>query len=175
MSPVSVATAEAEQVHRLLRASGQTVATAESLTGGLLAAALTDRGGASSIFRGGLVVYATDLKATVAGVPQPVLDAHGPVSPQTAMALATGARERLGATYGLSTTGVAGPERQDGIDVGTVYLGLAGPGQAPVARRLTLAGDREEIRRNTVVTALQWLGSTLERLGESVSDGESVT
>lgn len=149
-------------IHRRLRERQETVACAESLTGGLLAAALTDRSGASSVFRGGVVVYATDTKATLAGVPPEVLAEHGPVSEPTARALAAGIRERLGATYGLATTGVAGPDQQDGIAVGTVYLGLAGTGQPVRVRRLELAGDRGQIRRNTVVTALQWLSSTVE-------------
>lgn len=150
------------RIHRLLREQAATVACAESLTGGLLAAALTDPSGASSVFRGGLVVYATDTKATLAGVPESVLAEHGPVSEPTARALAAGVRDRLGATYGLATTGVAGPDSQDGIAVGTVYLGLAGTGQPVRVRRLALTGDRTQIRRNTVVTALQWLSSTLE-------------
>jgi PncC family amidohydrolase len=93
-----------------LVAVGATVAVAESLTGGLLTAALTEPAGASKAVRGGLVVYATDLKATLAGVPVPLLHAEGAVSPDVAGALAAGARDRLGATYGLGVTGVAGPD-----------------------------------------------------------------
>jgi nicotinamide-nucleotide amidase len=101
-----------------LKARGETVAVAESLTGGLLAATIVDVPGASAAFRGGLIVYATDLKATLAGVPLPLLDAHGPVDPSVAAALAAGARERCGADWGISTTGVAGPEPQAGQPVG---------------------------------------------------------
>lgn len=154
--------AASARVHGLLARQRATVATAESLTGGMVAAALTDRSGASAVFRGGLVVYATDLKALLAGVPGDLLAAHGPVSGPTAAALAAGVRERLGATYGLATTGVAGPDRQDGMEVGTVFLGLAGAGPEPLVRRLALAGDRDRIRHETVAAALNWLADTLE-------------
>ena len=107
---------------RELCGTGETLAVAESLTGGLLAATLVDVPGASQVFRGGLVVYATDLKATLAGVPAELLDERGPVDPDVAVALADGARERCGADWGLATTGVAGPDPQDGMAVGTVYV-----------------------------------------------------
>jgi nicotinamide-nucleotide amidase len=143
-----------------LVAAGATVAVAESLTGGQLTAALTEPAGASNAVRGGLVVYATDLKATLAGVPVPLLDAEGPVSPDVAGALAAGARDRLGATYGLGVTGVAGPDPQGGCPVGTVYVGLAGPGGGGV-RRLSLSGDRAAIRAATVDAALAELLAAL--------------
>ncbi|HEY2174683.1 MAG TPA: CinA family protein [Mycobacteriales bacterium] len=156
----------ADQVHVVLRARDQTVAVAESLTAGLLSAALTDTPGASSTFRGGLVVYATDLKASLAGVPGPLLDAQGPVSPDVAAALAAGTRTRLGATWGLAVTGVAGPDEQDGVAVGTVFVGIAGPDQPAGAgsgavRALHLAGDRAEIRRQAVLGALEVLAGAL--------------
>jgi nicotinamide-nucleotide amidase len=156
----------AEQVHVVLRARNQTVAVAESLTAGLLSAALTDTPGASSTFRGGLVVYATDLKASLAGVPGPLLDAQGPVSPDVAAALAAGTRTRLGATWGLAVTGVAGPDEQDGVAVGTVFVGIAGPDQPAGAGSgavlaLHLAGDRVEIRRQAVLGALEVLAGAL--------------
>ncbi len=156
----------AEQVHAALRAREQTVAVAESLTAGLLSAALTDTPGASNTFRGGLVVYATDLKASLAGVPGPLLDAQGPVSPDVAAALAAGTRTRLAATWGLAVTGVAGPDEQDGVAVGTVFVGLAGPDQpagvgSGAVRALHLAGDRAEIRRQAVLGALEVLASAL--------------
>jgi nicotinamide-nucleotide amidase len=141
------------QVLDALVAAGATVAVAESLTGGLLTAALTEPAGASNAVRGGIVVYATDLKATLAGVPVPLLDAEGPVSPDVAGALAAGARDRLGATYGLGLTGVAGPDSQGGRPVGTVYVGLAGPGGGTVTT-LTLSGDRRAIRAAAVDAAL---------------------
>jgi nicotinamide-nucleotide amidase len=144
-----------------LRSRGETLATAESLTGGLLAATIVDVPGASRVFRGGLVVYATDLKASLAGVPAPLLDAHGPVDPSVAAALAAGARERCDADWGLATTGVAGPDPQDGHPVGRVYVAVAGPGE-PVVKQLDLAGDRAAIRLATVAETLALLAAALE-------------
>jgi nicotinamide-nucleotide amidase len=151
----------ATEVVRRLRGRRETFAVAESLTGGLLAATIVDVPGASLVFRGGLVVYATDLKATLAGVPPELLAAHGPVHPDVAAALAAGARARCGADWGLGTTGVAGPDPQDGVPVGTVYLGLAGPDGTREVRRLDLAGDRPAIRRATVTAALDLLTGAL--------------
>jgi nicotinamide-nucleotide amidase len=149
-----------------LVAADATVAVAESLTGGLLTAALTEPAGASRAVRGGLVVYATELKAILAGVPVPLLAAEGPVSPDVAAALAAGARDRLGATYGLGVTGVAGPDPQGGRPVGTVFVGLAGPGHGAV-RELSLTGDRSAIRAAAVTAALDLLLSALrERVAE---------
>lgn len=143
----------------LLKERGETVATAESLTGGLVGAALTDVPGVSAVYRGGVVVYATDLKAKLAGVPEDLLAAVGPVHPDTAAALATGVRERLEATYGLATTGVAGPDPQAGIEVGTVYVAAAGPGSVHI-RKLQLTGDRAAVRRGSVQAVLD-LGAAL--------------
>ena len=147
-------------VHRLLRAHGATVAVAESLTGGLLGAALSQLPGSSETFRGSLVVYATDLKESLAGVPSPLLEAVGAVAPETAAALAAGARERLGATYGVGVTGVAGPTQQEGHPVGTVHLAVSGPAGAQV-RSLLLPGDRDRIRALTVTHALDLLRRAL--------------
>src|SRR4051794_6189289 len=108
-----------EVVHRELAARDATVAVAESLTGGLVGAALSRMPGSSATFRGSVVVYATDLKETLAGVPGPLLASLGAVSPETAGALAAGARERLGATYGIGATGVAGAREQEGQPGGT--------------------------------------------------------
>ena len=147
---------ELAQLHADLRELGATVAVAESLTGGLQTAALTDTPGASVTVRGGLVVYATPLKASLAGVPAPLLEERGAVDPDVALALARGVRSRLGATYGLGVTGVAGPDPQDGRDVGTVFLALAGPEDETVAER-ALSGDRAEIRAGAVRAAIDVL------------------
>jgi nicotinamide-nucleotide amidase len=143
----------------LLTDRGETLATAESLTGGLVGGALTDVPGVSAVYRGGVVVYATDLKAKLAGVSEDLLAAVGPVHPDTAAALATGVRERLDATYGLATTGVAGPDPQAGIEAGTVYVAAAGPGSVQV-RKLQLTGDRAAVRRASVQAVLE-LGAIL--------------
>jgi nicotinamide-nucleotide amidase len=143
----------------LLKERGETLATAESLTGGLVGGALTDIPGVSAVYRGGVIVYATELKASLAGVPEDLLAAVGPVHPDTAAALATGVRERLEATYGLATTGVAGPDPQAGIEAGTVYVAAAGPGAVQV-RKLQLTGDRTAVRRASVHAVLE-LGAAL--------------
>jgi nicotinamide-nucleotide amidase len=150
------------EVHQLLARRGATVAVAESLTGGLLGAALTSTPGSSSTFRGGLVVYATDLKETLAGVPGPLLSAEGPVSAHVAAALAAGARDRLGATYGVGVTGVAGPDPQNDQPVGTVHLAVAGPAEGEV-RSVRCEGDREQIRAQTVTAALSLLAEVVAR------------
>lgn len=140
---------------RLVEA-GATVAVAESLTGGLLSAALTETAGASAVMRGGLVVYASELKQTLAGVPADLMAERGAVDADVALGLARGVRSRLGATFGLAVTGVAGPQEQDGQPVGTVFVALAGPDGETVARR-DLSGNRGEIRRGAVAAALELL------------------
>jgi nicotinamide-nucleotide amidase len=144
----------------LLVPAGQTVAVAESLTGGLVAAALTSVPGSSAAVRGGIVAYATELKAELLGVPADLLARHGPVHHEVAVAMATGVRQRLGATYGAATTGVAGPGPADGHPQGTVYLAVAGrSGVAEVGLRLP--GDRQEVREQTVRSLLSLLVSAL--------------
>lgn len=143
----------------------RTIGTAESLTGGLLCAALTAVSGASAVVRGGLVVYATDLKASLAGVAADQLAQDGPVSESTARGLAAGAARRTGADFGVATTGVAGPDRQDGKDVGTVWIGLQAPGERAQAREHHFAGDRAQIRQLAVLSALEWLASRIEQSG----------
>jgi nicotinamide-nucleotide amidase len=137
----------------LLRARGDTIAVAESLTGGMLAAALTAIPGASAAFRGGVVSYATDLKAALLGVPAALLERHGAVHPDVARAMADGVRSRLGATVGVATTGVAGPDPQDGQPVGTVYVAVSAGGGTAV-RSLALSGSRQQIRQATVERSL---------------------
>jgi nicotinamide-nucleotide amidase len=151
-----VGDASAAAALRMLRSRQQTLATAESLTAGLLAATIVTVPGASSTFRGGLVVYATDLKSSLAGVPSSLLAARGPVDPVVASALAEGVRARCGADWGVATTGVAGPDPQCGVPVGTVHVAAAGPGVAAV-RSLTMMGDRAAVREGAVSAALALL------------------
>jgi PncC family amidohydrolase len=136
-----------------LTAREQTVAVAESLTGGLVAAALTAVPGASAAFRGAVVAYATSLKATLLGVSPDLLDALGAVSPEVAAAMAEGVRGRLGATWGAATTGVAGPDAAEGKPVGTVHIAVSDAGGTTV-RSLALAGSRDEVRQRTVEEVL---------------------
>jgi nicotinamide-nucleotide amidase len=151
--------AAADAVHRLVDRR-ETVATAESLTGGLVAATIVEIPGVSAVYRGGLVVYATDLKHELAGVSERLLAERGPVDPDVALALAEGARKRCGADWGIATTGVAGPDPQDGKPVGLVYVAVAGPSVAEV-RELQLAGNREAIRTESVTRVLLLLGDLL--------------
>ncbi|WP_326564340.1 CinA family protein [Micromonospora peucetia] len=147
----------------------ETLATVESLTGGLLAASIVEIAGVSGIFRGGLVVYATELKSWLAGVPEDLLADRGPVDPDVAVALAEGGRRRCGADWGLATTGVAGPEPQDGKPVGLVYVAAAGPSGTHV-RQLDLAGGRDHIRSATVIEALRLLTERIRETGAAQAD-----
>ncbi|WP_156960492.1 CinA family protein [Amycolatopsis taiwanensis] len=149
----------AEVVSALIE-RGETVATAESLTAGLVCATLTEVPGSSRAVRGGLVVYATELKARLAGVDPRLLAEHGAVHPEVAAQLATGARERCGADWGLGLTGVAGPDDQDGVAPGTVHIGLAGPGVRQV-RTHRFEGDRAAVRTASVRAALELLRQSL--------------
>ncbi|MER6132300.1 CinA family protein [Streptomyces sp. NPDC001815] len=161
-------TSTAAEVLRLLTVNGQTLAVAESLTGGLVAAELAAVPGASKAFRGSVTAYATDLKRDVLGVDATLLDQRGAVDPQVAAQMAAGARTVLGADWGIATTGVAGPEPQDGQPVGTVFIAVEGPSGAlngDVRGRkvsaLRLNGSRTEIRKESVRRVLALL---LERL-----------
>ena len=146
---------------------GLTVGTAESLTGGLVCAALTSVPGASAVVRGGVVAYASAVKAEVLGVDRDLLAREGAVCEPVAGQLATGIRGVLGCAVGLSTTGVAGPEPSDGQPVGTVFVGAGGP-WGILVERLALTGDREEIRAASVLAVLTLLEQALENLRDGV-------
>lgn len=132
-----------------LRASGLTVATAESLTGGAVCVLLTQAPGASQTVRGGVVAYATDLKSSVLEVSSHELAESGPVTRRVALAMALGARSRLGADVGLATTGEAGPESGSGAPVGTVFVAVVTP-RGSWVRQLDLDGSRDEISAGSV-------------------------
>jgi nicotinamide-nucleotide amidase len=144
----------------LLVARGMTVAAAESLTGGLVTAALTTVPGASAVVRGGVVAYAADLKIALLGVDTGLLARVGTVHRDVALEMARGVRERLGASVGVATTGVAGPDPADGQPVGTVHIAVS---TSRLARHeaLMLGGHRAGIRRATVDHMLQLLVATL--------------
>lgn len=158
--PAEPSTELARKVISALAGQGATVATAESLTAGLLCAELTEIPGASEVVRGGLVVYATELKVSLAGVDAALLQRHGPVHPEVAAALAEGARVRCGATWGVGLTGVAGPASQDGVAAGTVHIGLAGA-RVRETRTVQLPGERADVRQGTVRAALELLTEQL--------------
>jgi len=147
---------DATELVELLKDARATVATAESLTGGRLAARMSEAPGSSEIFMGGAVTYATEAKVKVLGVPEQVVDEHGVVSGECARAMAEGVRRLLGSTYGVSTTGVAGPDRQEDKPVGTVFVGVAGPDGTDVVP-LALEGDRDSITAETVLAAVEAL------------------
>ena len=150
-----------------LREAGLTVATAESLTGGLVAAALTDVPGASAVVRGGVVAYATDLKASVLGVDRGLLARRGAVDPDVAGQMAAGVRRALGADVGVATTGVAGPDPADGRPVGTVFVAVVHDGGTAV-REHAFTGSRTGIRAASVAAALDLLAATVP----NVRDGD---
>ena len=141
-------------VLRALDARGWSVAAAESLTGGRLTAALVDVPGASAHLRGGIVAYSTDLKTSALGVEADLLAARGAVDPAVAEQMAQGVRHVLRADVGLATTGVAGPDPQDGQPVGTVFVAVSTP-ETTVVTSLTLSGTRDEIRSRAVTGALE--------------------
>nr|WP_329869331.1 CinA family protein [Streptomyces sp. SP18CS02] len=149
----------------LLAERSWTLAVAESLTGGLVAAELTSVPGASKSFRGSVTAYATGLKRELLGVDGDLLAERGAVDSEVALQMAAGVRDRLGADWGLATTGVAGPEPQDGQPVGTVYVAVCGPVGGPLGTgkvaALRLNGDRAEIRRESVRSVLELLADEL--------------
>jgi nicotinamide-nucleotide amidase len=150
----------ADIAHGRLVELGQTVGVAESLTGGLICSLLTEAPGTSVTFRGGLVVYSTDLKHSIAGVATDDLEKHGPVHSVVAEQLASGARQRLQADYGIGATGVAGPGGQNDRKVGEVFIAVASASGVS-AKRYEFDGSRDEIRITTVATALSDLVDAL--------------
>ncbi|MFE3942440.1 CinA family protein [Streptomyces sp. NPDC059118] len=151
----------AARVLELLVERGETLAVAESLTGGLVAAELTSVPGASQSFRGSVTAYATPLKRDVLGVDGALLAERGAVDQEVARQMAAGVRRVLGADWGMATTGVAGPEPQDGKAVGTVYVAVAGPDGVENMALLRLNGGRADIRRESVRSVLELLSAEL--------------
>jgi nicotinamide-nucleotide amidase len=153
----------------ILAMQGRSVATAESLTGGQLGSTITAIPGASKIYRGGVIAYATDLKTDLLGVSQSLLTEGGPVQAQVALEMATGAAQRLDAEFGLAVTGVAGPDSQDGHLPGTVFVACIqrdeqGSVIDSVVEQLQLFPEfidpqeaRAQIREETVAAALELL------------------
>ncbi|MDP3969377.1 MAG: CinA family protein [Nocardioides sp.] len=145
----------ATALHAVLEQRGLTVACAESLTGGELAGALSAAPGASGMFRGGVVAYASDVKVSLLGVAQETVDTDGVISDACAAEMARGVRRLLGADLGLATTGVAGPVEQEGKPVGRVHVAVA-TADGVHARELSFAGTRAEIRASTVDAVVAW-------------------
>ena len=149
-----------EQVAALLE--GRTIATAESCTGGMLAARLTDRAGSSAYVRGAIVAYSDDVKVAQAGVSAELIERHGAVSAEVAQALAEGVRERLATDLGVGVTGIAGPGGgSEEKPVGLVWLTVAGPGEASMTRSVNLPGARADVRDRATTVAMHMIRRAL--------------
>ena len=155
--------AETAELLERFRAAGKTLATAESCTGGLLGALLTAVPGSSDVYRGGVISYCNAVKHGLLGVAEALLEEYGAVSWQVAEAMAEGACRAAQADFGVSTTGLAGPDGDgSGKPVGLVYVGCAGP-KGVTHRELHLTGSRDEIRQQACREALALLESRLEK------------
>ncbi len=151
----------AADVIHLAERENATIACAESLTGGLIASALTSVAGSSSVVKGGIVSYTNEIKHKLLDVSISTLQDEGAVSEECAIAMAQGARQRLKTTYAVSVTGIAGPTGEEpGKPVGTVWMGLATP-EGCIARHFLFRGDRQEVRDQTVLNALEGLREAL--------------
>jgi len=160
----------AQQVGEQLRRQGRSLAVAESCTGGLLGAALTDVPGSSTYFLGGVISYADRVKVDQLQVPEATLRQYGAVSEQTAAAMASGVRQLLRADIGVSITGVAGPDAEGSKPVGLTFIGIVAPtlpspasGGGESVHRFQWTGDRWDNRRRSVIAALELLVQTLGR------------
>ena len=154
---------EARRLQDVCLARGLTVATAESCTGGLVAHVITEVPGSSGYFRGGIVAYSDDVKESTLGVTADALASHGAVSAQVAVAMADGARSRLGADLGMGVTGVAGPDGgTEAKPVGLVYVAVTDR-QGPVVQRFQWSSDREGNKRASASAALRLLAEAAER------------
>lgn len=141
---------------------GLTLATSESLTGGLIGAALTAVPGASQVYLGGVIAYATTMKARLSGADWETLDVYSAVSVEAVSAMAKGVRQSTGADWAVAATGVAGPAEQEGHPPGTVWIAVASA-RIGRARRFDFTGDRAAVRRQTVAAALELLLAELDR------------
>ena len=151
-----------EELLEQLAGMGRTLAVAESLTGGMLAEQIVNVPGASEVFRGGVVAYVNEVKASVLGVSKKLLDSSGAVDPEVAGAMATGVVRLLGADIGIATTGVAGPDPSDGQQPGTVFIAVdVVPSGVEVVRGLKLEGDRQQIREQAAAAAFALLAEVL--------------
>lgn len=158
-----------EQMVHLLEQKNMTIATAESCTGGMLAAKITSVPGVSSVYAGGFVTYATEEKHKMLGVPRKILRENGAVSKKTAKLMAAGAARETGTDVAVSITGNAGPEASEGKPVGLVYIGVCIDGKA-VGRKYLLEGNRNEIREQACTEAMKLVIGKLTNSGERSKD-----
>ena len=160
-----------EEVGRLLKAQGLTLAVAESCTGGLIGHRITGISGSSEYFRGGVVAYANDLKRDLLGVSEGMLRENGAVSEAVAAAMAAGVRQGCGADVGLGITGIAGPGgATPGKPVGLVYIGISG-GTRSTVRRWQFQGDRAQVKRSGSQAAIEMLREFLSERREGEKHG----
>jgi len=143
----------AQEILELLRSSQSTLATAESITGGLLSGALTDIPGSSDVFLGGVVAYSVAAKSSLLGVDRELITRHGVVSAEVASAMAQGALDAFDSSWAIATTGVAGPGASEGVAPGTVWIAVTQRGGAPESQLLSLSGGRQEVRSETIARA----------------------
>jgi nicotinamide-nucleotide amidase len=144
--------AHARTIIETLRARGESVSVAESLTAGGLGHALTQIPGASEVFFGGVVAYTADVKINLLDVPRELIETHSVVSEEVAIAMADGAREKFGTTWAIATTGIAGPGDYKGIREGTVWIAITGPLQQTL--HLQLDSGREGVRQGAISSAI---------------------
>jgi len=135
-----------------LRRRGQSLAVAESITGGGLGAAITSMPGSSEVFSGGVIAYQLSIKTDLLHVPQPLIEKFGVVSEEVAVAMADGVRALFNTTWAIATTGVAGPGAADGVEAGTVWIAIRGP--INQGTQLDIQGEREVVRNATVSSAI---------------------
>ena len=153
----------AEVIFRELRSLNQSLAVAESCTGGLLSSSFTEIPGISKVFHGGAVCYHNDAKVQILEIPEIMLDQHGAISEEVAIAMATSASEKFGTDYGLSITGFAGPTGGTQIlPIGSIYLGYSSP-LGVWAKKINLRGDRSSNRRRATAAALDWMRRKLRK------------
>ena len=148
---------EVTEILALLRARGESLSVAESLTGGLLGGALTQVAGSSDVFLGGVVAYNARIKSELLDIPAALIADRGVVSREVAVAMASAVARMMGSDWAIATTGVAGPGASEGVPAGTVWIAIAGPEALglPLSQLLTLHGGRQEIRIATIARALE--------------------
>ena len=152
-----------ELIVEALRARGETLAIAESLTGGGVGVAISSVPGASDVFVGGVTAYQLRIKEEILKVPSPLISQFGVVSEEVAVAMADGARDIFSSTWAISTTGVAGPGESEGVAAGTVWISIRGP--INQSTQLQIAGEREIVRNATVSSAITAFARILASLG----------
>lgn len=150
----------AKSIVEVLRNRHEDLAFAESLTGGALSSEIVAIPGASHVLKGSIIAYSTEIKVRDLSVAQQTIDDHGVVSESVALAMADGVRARMGTSWAVSATGVAGPGPSHEIPAGTVWLAVVGPGHRETVK-LALDGDRESVRRGAVESALRLLARIL--------------